>query len=51
VLIHYADANPIDPRWRDQPCRVLVWSRRNVLVETGIGKVVTPRRNLRKEKP
>lgn len=48
--LHYAAANPIDPRWREQPCRVLVWGRKNVLAETGIGLVVTVRRNMRKVK-
>ncbi len=46
--LHYAAANPVDQKWRDLPCRVLVWSRRNVLAETGIGLVVVPRRQTRK---
>lgn len=50
-VIHYSSANPVDPIWRDQPCRVLVWSRKNVLVETDKGLVVVPRRNLRKVIP
>jgi hypothetical protein len=47
-IIHYAADNPIDPRWRDVFCRVLVWSRKNVLCITGDGLVVVPRRNLRR---
>jgi hypothetical protein len=48
MILHYAANNPVDPKYQDQSCRVLVWSRKNVLVETGIGLVVVPRRNLRK---
>lgn len=50
--LHYAARTPIDPRWRNQPCCVLVRGRglgpRNVLVETAAGRVVVPWRNVRR---
>lgn len=50
MKLHYAPATPVSSIWRDIPCRVLVWSRKNVLAETDRGLVVVPRRNIRRTK-
>ncbi len=50
--LHYAARCPVDPRWRNQPCRVLARAKgpgpRNALVETAVGRVVVPWRNVRR---
>jgi hypothetical protein len=51
VTIHYAASNQSpDPRWRERPGVILTIATgkpKNVLVETGIGKVVIPYGNAR----
>jgi hypothetical protein len=51
----YSPRTPIDPCWRNQPCRVLARAKgpgaRNVLVETAVGIAVVPWRNVRRSRP